>query len=131
MHADAAQRGAHDERETTASFWATPSDVLSRFDRGEVQLAPPTHRTLAVLAELSSADGLERLSQSACFDPICPRLVSQREGTVDLLALALPGDPEHEIATPRTPGPSRFVLRGTQWKAESAPTALAGKPPPR
>ncbi len=33
------QHGAHDERETMASFWARPAEVLRRFDAGEVQLA--------------------------------------------------------------------------------------------
>ncbi len=48
--ADAALTGAHDDHETTASFWATPAEVMRRFVAGELQLAPPTHRTLKQLA---------------------------------------------------------------------------------
>jgi 8-oxo-dGTP pyrophosphatase MutT (NUDIX family) len=119
------QQGAHDDHETTASFWATPRDVLARFDAGTVELMPPTHRTLSLLAGAAHAEDAALLAQSACKDPICPKLVPQKatqnETETDTLALVLPGDPEHEISTARVPGPSRFVLRGARWLPENAP----------
>src|SRR5687767_15105784 len=35
--APAGQSGAHDEHETVRSFWATPAEVLRRFEAKEVQ----------------------------------------------------------------------------------------------
>lgn len=111
------QSGAHDETETTASFWAAPAEVLRRFDAGEVQLAPPTHRTLDLLSSARRADEAVALAARACLDPVCPRLVP----CGDTLALVLPGDPEHEVRETRVPGPSRYVLRGERWRSEDAP----------
>jgi 8-oxo-dGTP pyrophosphatase MutT (NUDIX family) len=119
------QTGAHDEHETMASFWATPAEVLRRWDAGEVQVAPPTHRTLALLANCETTDDVIALANNSCLDPICPRLVEQVEGQGELaiktMALVLPGDPEHDVRDKRVEGPSRYVLRGDRWLAEDAP----------
>lgn len=115
------QTGAHDEHETMASFWAAPAEVLRRWEAGEVQVAPPTHRTIALLSSCTSTDSVLALAASSCLDPICPRLVQQKEGEQETLALTLPGDPEHDVAEQRVPGPSRYVLRGERWVAEDAP----------
>jgi 8-oxo-dGTP pyrophosphatase MutT (NUDIX family) len=115
--APSGQSGAHDQTETTASFWAAPGEVLSRFEAGEVQLAPPTHRTLDILAQCKcSADALA-VAAAANKDPICPRLVKQG----DTMALVLPGDPEHDVRETRTAGTTRYVLRGERWRSEDAP----------
>ena len=111
----AGDRGAHDERETTSSFWAAPAEIVRRFVAGEIQLAPPTHRTLEILATLESAREALAWTDSACLDPICPALV--RQG--DTMALVLPGDPEHDVRESRVPGASRFVLRGERWLPEN------------
>jgi hypothetical protein len=42
-----------------------------------------------------------------------------QEGTV---ALALPGDPEHDVRESRVPGRSRYVLRGDRFLPEDAPS---------
>ncbi len=115
----AGQRGAHDDRETTSSFWATPAAVLTRFDEGRVQLLPPTHRTLEILAGATSSAEAIALAARMVLDPICPRLVSQ-DGT---MALVLPGDPAHDVREARVPGRSRYVLRGDKWLPEDAPAA--------
>ena len=115
------QTGAHDEHETMASFWATPSEVLRRWDAGEVQVAPPTHCTLALLSSCTSTDAVLALAAETCLDPICPRLVQQKEGEQQTLALTLPGDPEHEVRERRVSGASRYVLRGERWLAEDTP----------
>jgi 8-oxo-dGTP pyrophosphatase MutT (NUDIX family) len=120
--ADRALTGAHDDHETTASFWERPEEVLRRFVAGELQLAPPTHRTLEVLAGMAGPREAAALADAACLEPICPRLVS-RDGAV---ALVLPGDPEHEVRTPRCPGKSRYVLRGDRFLPEDAPAEPAG-----
>lgn len=115
------QSGAHDEHETMASFWASPADVLQRWERGEVKIAPPTHRTLEQLSTCASTGAALALAAASCLDPICPRLVSQTEGATQTLALTLPGDPEHDVPDRRVSGPSRYVLRGDRWLAEDAP----------
>ncbi len=111
------QTGAHDMTETMASFWDTPKKILSRFDAAEIQLAPPTHRTLQVLAECNDVAAAIARARTSSLEPICPELV-QQEGT---MALVLPGDPQHSIREPRIAGASRYVLRGEHWHAEPSP----------
>jgi 8-oxo-dGTP pyrophosphatase MutT (NUDIX family) len=119
--AQAALTGAHDDHETTASFWAAPAEVLRRFVAGSLQLAPPTHRTLEVLATAADARAAVTLADAACLDPVCPRLVTHRDTRGDTLGLVLPGDPEHEVREPRSPGHSRYVLRGDRFLPEDPP----------
>lgn len=109
--------GAHDDHETTASFWARPAEVLRRFLAAELQLAPPTHRTLEVLAGARDARDAVALAEASCLEPVCPRLVTHGEA----VALVLPGDPEHELRDARSPGKSRYVLRGDRFLPEDAP----------
>ncbi len=116
------QRGLHDMTETMASFWATPRAVLGRFDRSEVQLAPPTHRTLEVLSGAADAAAALALADATPILPICPELVMQEEAGGQTLALVLPGDPEHSVRSTRVPGASRYVLRGEHWRPSSGRT---------
>lgn len=111
------QTGAHDSHETMASFWAPPAEVLRRFAAGDVQLVPPTHRTLELLAGCADAGAAVALAGRAVLEPIMPRLVPQGE----TLALVLPGDPEHPRRDALLAGTSRYVLRGERWQAEDAP----------
>jgi hypothetical protein len=111
------QSGAHDMTETMASFWDTPRGVLARFDCAEIQLAPPTHRTLQTLATCANVDATMAMARAACLDPICPELVQQG----DTVALTLPGDPQHSIREARIPGVSRYVLRDAHWRPEGPP----------
>lgn len=115
------QTGAHDERETMSSFWASPTEVLRRFDAGEVQLMPPTHRTIAMLADCTTTAAVIAMAESSCLDPICPKLVMQKDGDGESMALVLPGDPEHSVPEARVPGGSRYVLRGDRWRSENPP----------
>jgi 8-oxo-dGTP pyrophosphatase MutT (NUDIX family) len=118
------QLGAHDDHETMSSFWASPADVLKRFDAGTVQLAPPTHRTLELLSSATSVfDAFKRMSATS-LEVICPKLVRHVEAATgtDTMALVLPGDPEHEIKDARVAGSSRFVLRDGRFLPEDAPT---------
>jgi 8-oxo-dGTP pyrophosphatase MutT (NUDIX family) len=115
------QIGAHDERETMASFWAAPKELLRRFDVGEVQLAPPTHRTVALLADCATTAEVLAMAETSCLDPICPRLVPHKDGAGETMALVLPGDPEHTVREARVAGPTRYVLRAERWRSEDAP----------
>ena len=49
------QDGAHDETETVHSFWISPREALSRFERGEIEIIFPTRTSLADLARFPSA----------------------------------------------------------------------------
>lgn len=108
------QTGAHDDYETVTSFWATPADILARWAEGNVQLAPPTHRTLEVLAPYTTPEAAIAYAKSANLDPIMPKLVPAG----DTMALVLPGDPEHDVRETRVAGKTRFVLRGERWLPE-------------
>lgn len=110
------QTGAHDDFETTSSFWATPRSILDRNDRAEVTLLPPTHRSLSILAGAADVKGALALAAAADLSPIVPRAVKTDAG----LALVLPGDPLHDVREPRSPGATRFVQRGKQWLPESS-----------
>jgi 8-oxo-dGTP pyrophosphatase MutT (NUDIX family) len=104
------QMGAHDTHETVRSFWARPKDVLEGYLRGDLTLFPPTHRTLEQLAEYKHSSEALAAAKTACLDPICPVLVRHASTTHDTMALVLPGDPEHAVKEPRSPGKSRFVM---------------------
>lgn len=119
--ADAELTGVHDDHETTASFWSRPGEVMRRFVAGELQLAPPTHRTLEVLALARDVRDALDAAAAACLDPICPRLVPHRDANGETMALALPGDPEHGVREARSPGKSRYVLRGDRFLPEDPP----------
>jgi len=119
--APAGQTGLHDEHETMASFWASPAEVLRRFEAGEVQLMPPTHRTIAMLADCSTTAAVLAMADASCLDPICPRLVKHTDAAGETMALVLPGDPEHDVREQRAPGESRYVLRGDRWRSENQP----------
>lgn len=119
--ARAAQEGAHDGHETTASFWAAPRHVLRRFAAGDLQLAPPTHRVLEMLADARDTHDAVAVAHAACLDPICPKLVAHRDAGGETIALTLPGDPEHDVRQPRAPGKSRYVLRGDRFVPEDPP----------
>ncbi len=118
---DDALTGVHDDRETTASFWARPSDVLRRHAEGALTLAPPTHRTLQVFAEAPSATGAIAIAEASRLEPICPRVVPHRDARGETIAVVLPGDPEHDVREARVPGPSRYVMRDGRFLPEDAP----------
>lgn len=115
----AGQEGKHDQHETTMSFWGRPSDVLDRAAHGEMFLAPPTLRTLELLAEARDVDGAMRLAGEQSLGAICPRFFPADATGAPFLAL--PGDPSHPVPEPRVAGPSRYVLRDGRFHAEDPP----------
>lgn len=113
-----AQSGLHDAHETTESFWATPADVLERWTRHEVFLAPPTVRVLELLLDAPSIARAVEIAGVQSLSPICPFAVLQGED----LILALPGDPlfpERE-ARAAPDAPTRFVMRNGRFLPERA-----------
>ena len=114
------QVGRHDEHETTMSFWERPAAVLDRSTRGEIFLAPPTTRTLELLAACPDVRSARALAMEQTLLPVCPSFVPG-----DAPYLTLPGDPAHEIRERRVAGPTRFVLRDGRFVSEDPPSGLA------
>jgi len=83
------QLGAHDQRETTASAWLSPTDALNRYQEGTIELAPPTLRILLECAR--KPNWLAKTHHDRPM-PIQPQLHSEN----GCLHLLLPGDPKFD-----------------------------------
>jgi 8-oxo-dGTP pyrophosphatase MutT (NUDIX family) len=118
----AGQVGRHDDHETTMSFWAHPSAILDRASRGDIFLAPPTTRSLELLATVDTVAGAFALAAQQCLSPILPVFHSSNEPF-----LALPGDPMHPVRQRRVAGPTRFVLRDGRFVGADASEAQGGR----
>ncbi len=110
------QIGKHDEHETTMSMWAKPKDVLDAAAEGRFFLAPPTSRTLELLANERDVHGAFRVASRQTLLPVCPEFVAENPPFI-----ALPGDPAHSIREKRVDGPTRYVLRDSRFVSEDAP----------
>jgi 8-oxo-dGTP pyrophosphatase MutT (NUDIX family) len=117
------QVGRHDEHETTMSFWGRPLGVLDRFVRGEIFLAPPTTRSLELLASAPDVRAARALAGEQSLRPICPLFVPDDHTPF----LALPGDPTHPVRERRVAGPTRFVLRDGRFLSEEPAGGPAGQ----
>ena len=84
MIAPEGQSGAHDNHETVSSFWASPAEILRRWEAGQAQLMPPTHATIVLLSACKTTDDVLALAARSALDPICPRLVVEN-GTASLV----------------------------------------------
>jgi 8-oxo-dGTP pyrophosphatase MutT (NUDIX family) len=88
------QTSHHDDNETVASMWVRPADALASFERGELQLMPPTVTNLRFLQEHSDVASAMTASRSVGVPPcILPkiRLVDGR-----LAGIAMPGDADYD-----------------------------------
>lgn len=104
------QEPLHDSRETVASAWWTPEEALDRYARREIQLPPPTLRTLE---DMRGFGGREALLGALCAAP-CPTVLPRFEEVEDKLTLLLPGDALYPSATP-VAGPTRVQLEEGRW----------------
>jgi 8-oxo-dGTP pyrophosphatase MutT (NUDIX family) len=112
------QEGRHDDHETTMSIWARPKDVLDAAAEGRFFLAPPTSRTLELLAGERDVHAALDLARRQSLRPICPQFVPGDGETPPFIAL--PGDPAHSVRERRIDGPSRYVLRDGRFASEDA-----------
>jgi len=114
---DADADGTADGVEIEDARWAPARDALARYAAGDIQLAPPTLRTLEDLAPLTSIDRVLTWATASRHLTLAPRLCDDNGRRI----LVLPGDAlfpvdeEHRIA-----GPTRFVERDGRWQSESA-----------
>lgn len=105
------QEPLHDNKEVVDSDWLSPQEALDRYRAGEVQLAPPTLRTLEDMraAGTRAQDVWEGLTAHAPV-PTMPRF-EQLDGALTLL---LPGDPLYPSPNP-VRGPKRVVMDQGRW----------------
>ena len=102
----------HDAIETTDSIWLSPRAAIAAFERGEIQLAPPTLHTLTQLSIFSSIDAVISHFSEAQVPCVLPYVKSEGEDFI----LLLPGDVEYpEPAPVPVEGPSRVTLTGGRW----------------
>lgn len=109
-------RASHDQHETTESAWMTPKHALAREKAGEIQLPPPTLRTLQWLLEQGGIDAAFEAA-AARKPPVVEPVFHNLDG---VFTLALPGDPLHPIDEPAFEGVTRFVLEKGRWWSRKA-----------
>lgn len=107
------QTAKHDESETTALEWLTPSEAIARFERRELLLPPPTYTCIRQLAKQQSIDEVMAWARTRPIVRVMPGFFKSG----DEVTLTLPGDP----LFPTIPGwdvpeETRFVLEeGARW----------------
>ena len=84
----------HDDKETIASLWVTPSDALARAKRGELAMIPPTIANLEFLApHRSSSEAVDAAQRIGVPTPILPKLRFDADGRV--VGIVFPDDPAY------------------------------------
>jgi len=84
------QEPLHDERETTDSGWVRPADIIDQNRAGDLQLAPPTLRTLQQLSDFETAESALEFARTHRPPTLLPHMLVGEE-----IYLVLPGDPEY------------------------------------
>lgn len=115
------QDARHDDFETTASIWLTPREALLRWDRGEIEMAPPQIMSLAHLARFASCTQALQTARTQAPPCICPENYRDDSGQI---ILCYPGDPRHSVAQRALPGPTRLYVRNKRFEAEGGMAAL-------
>lgn len=95
------QPGAHDRTETVASFWATPAEILQRWQRDEIAMVPPTHATLEWLAARSGVAEILNDAATLAHAPICPELSTEDGAPALLLGGTHPYAPRYVLESGR------------------------------
>lgn len=86
------QEASHDQKETTAEVWLTPSLALEENLRGEVTLSPPTLKTLEDLCQFVSAEEVLKSLKEKEIRPILPILTKISSGAL----IVFPWDSEYQ-----------------------------------
>ncbi len=116
----AGQVASHDNFETTASVWLDPKEALQRYDRGEIEMAPPQIMSLAHLARYTSAADVLHAAQQQMPPCICPENFSENGEVI----LCYPGDPMHSVQQRALPGPTRLYIRNKRFVPEGGLESL-------
>jgi 8-oxo-dGTP pyrophosphatase MutT (NUDIX family) len=84
---------AHTTEAVEATWWH-PAEALESWERGDVQLLAPTHRSLQELAEHADAASVLAAADERVIRPVMP--IVRRVG--EQVAVMLPGEPGFELA---------------------------------
>lgn len=104
-------RAAHDHAESIAGAWLMAEEAIERHGRAEIDLPPPTLRTLELLLPFARAD--DAIADARNTKPqIVPPVFCVPDGE---WVLALPGDPLHPDPGPVIGGPTRFTAKDARW----------------
>ncbi|RMX00656.1 NUDIX hydrolase [Allofranklinella schreckenbergeri] len=114
------QQASADGSEAQHLLWASPRQLLTRYAQGEILLAPPQIMTLAHLCRFADSASLSAYASQQPILPIEPVSIDQEGQRI----VCFPGDPLHEQTQPRTPGPTRLVLRNKRFEPEQGFEAL-------
>ena len=112
------QVAKHDESETTALEWLTPSEAIDRFNRRELLLPPPTYTSIRQVAPRTSIQDVFAWAKSRPIARVMPGFFKNGE----VATLTLPGDPTFPtIPGWDVPEETRFVLQdGARWQPSKA-----------
>lgn len=109
--APADQIASHDNFETVASIWLAPKEALRRYERGDIEMAPPQIMSLAHLARYARAADVLLAARQQTPPCICPENFSENDEVI----LCYPGDPRHSVPARALPGPTRLTIRNRRF----------------
>ncbi len=110
------QVASHDDGETIANIWISPSGALARYDAGEIELLPPTVANLQRIAEFDSAAEVIEWAQGVTDVPVVLPIVVVEDDRVLILR---PGDAGYERALADRLASGNEVDRGFEEAARS------------
>jgi hypothetical protein len=116
------QTEEHCAHEATEAVWLAPRSGLERYWAGEIDLAPPQIMSLSELSRM--ADVAQVLATARNRPPALIEPEPFDEG--GRRVICYPGDPQHSVATPVWPGPTRLLHRNHRFEPENGLAALLG-----
>ncbi len=111
----------HDGQEADASDWMSPRRAIDAYCAGEIALAPPQIMSLSFISRFDDYDSLTGALNGHRPPLIEPFPFKESSGA---RSLAYPGDPEHPVASPAFPGPTRLVWRDGHFEPQDGPEAF-------
>lgn len=96
-----------DGTETVSAVWLSPRDALRRYESGEIQLLPPTVRTLDDLGRFPSVEAVLADARDRVVRPVTPEIVQDGATT----AISYPTHSARDAAAVH-----RLVLRDGRWR---------------
>lgn len=89
-----AQEPLHDDNETIASLWVSPTEALERHKRGDLAMIPPTTSNLQFLQSHGTTKSVFQAAKKIGTPvPILPKLKTDADGKV--IGIAMPGDADY------------------------------------
>ena len=90
----AGQTSHHDDSETVASMWVRPVEALAQFERGELQLMPPTITNLKFLQAHDDVESAMTASRAVGTPPCILPKIKIVDGR--MAGIAMPGDDDYD-----------------------------------